>query len=125
MITLHPTGYPPVVIDADTVYRFEERLGKRLITVELFMSTPFTLLMAYNSDWEDEHPNVIVLQADTIDELCTLARMEADLLMPPGAGYPGTPEYKDRQAKLKGQIEHAALIALTECLALRHRAPKP
>jgi peptidyl-tRNA hydrolase len=126
--TLHPTGYPPIVVESDAVYRETIDLGRRSVTINLFecvYSRTLTLAMAHNTEWEDELDNVIVLQADTLDELCALARAEADLLLPPGAGYPATKEYEARQSKLRGQVAHAALTALTECLAQRHRAALP
>lgn len=131
MITLYPTGYPPVELEEGDEWAYDLQLGKRRVRVVLYETpailTPsvFTLAMSYISDWEEEQDNVIVLRSDNILDLCALARAEADLLLPPGAGYPATAEYEARQSKLQGQIAHAALTALTECLAQRHRSAPP
>lgn len=129
-LTLHPTGALPVSFEADKEFTKELAVGpKRRVCAQLFtMKTKllgFCICLSYLTEWDEEYPNVVVLKGRDLNKLCEQANEMAPQLLPPGAGYPGTPEYAGRQAKLRDQVGFAAITALTECLAEHHRAERP
>ena len=128
-MTVYPTGYPPIDLGEVTTYHSTTmQVGpKRFVMVALHEnSRGVTAVMTLQSDWDDERNHCIVPFANIKDanmrEACDTFHEAAPLLLPPGAGYPGTDEYALRQTKLRGQVQHAAITGLTECLALRHEA---
>jgi len=127
-VTIYPTGYPPIDLgDKCAVYETESVHIKpnRCVMVTLYENDDgLTARMELISEWDEELNNVIVpftnvKEADLMAS-CDRFHEAAQLLLPPGAGYPGTDEYALRQTKLRGQVQHAALTGLSECLALRH-----
>ena len=124
---VYPTGYPPIDIGEAVAYECDPiHVGpKRHVCVAVYENEKgVTAVMTLQSDWEEELNNRIVPFTNVNDAdlraACDSFHVAAQLLLPPGAGYPGTDEYALRQTKLRGQVQHAALTGLTECLVKRH-----
>jgi hypothetical protein len=117
-ITIQPTGYPPVQLEPLYWASSTQVIGRRVVTVELMRltGTIWGIFLSYISKWPDERDYRQLLRGDIL-VVTELARMAAKSMLPPGAGYPATPDFADRQRKLVGQLEQVTLAALTEVLA--------
>jgi hypothetical protein len=119
-IHLQETGFAPFYATGSELARRSEVLdgNKRGILLAIYRTTDGELLgeLTYTTDWKQERPFTRVMRAASLDELGQAIRLAAKTILPPGAGYPATDDYRERQAKLMGQLEVLTLSALSECL---------
>jgi hypothetical protein len=118
--TLQATGFPPYEVEVEAEYRFSLALkDKREVAITVYCcGRAYHYLLEYRTGWDDELPFAIGTGPFIGEErLAEAVRATAKNILPPGAGFPGTPDYAGRQSKLKGQLEAAALHCLTQVLA--------
>lgn len=126
-ITLQATGFPPTTVEATELARHREMLGgdKRgveLAVYRLHHDGSLLAVLVYVTSWGQERtftrlrsipPNL----TDQHSALADWVRQQAPDILPPGAGFPITPAYETRQAKLRGLMETLTLDCLTKVLA--------
>ena len=119
-ITIQPTGYPVVTFEADSVHEATEMLDgdKRGVRVTIYQRRKFvSAAVVYLSTWGNERPFTRVTKTHTkLEDLAAEVREMAKSTLPPGAGFPATPSFETRQAKLAGMMETLTLTALSRAL---------
>jgi hypothetical protein len=119
-VTLHHTGYEPVDVEALAVFQVEEMMpgDKRGVRITAVQVGPlqWRFELAYLTSWGVEQNFYRRSGADTLHDGAQWVREHAPKLLPPGAGFPATPQYETRQRKLEGMMETLTLVALTELL---------
>ena len=137
-IKLQATGYAPFEVEPSKTYSATEMLegdkrGVRLTVLKV--GSVWIAEVSYLTTWGSERPFSWVLTRDTLAEhdqgyilnvgrvggsIATSIRGLAKSILPPGAGFPATPPFETRQAKLNGSLETATLTALSTILAVAH-----
>lgn len=116
--TLQATGHAPVEIEASCLFSATEHLEKRGVSVELFqVFHGYVAAIHYLTTWGLERPFTRLFGPEQLNDIASIIRTAAKDVLPPGAGYPATPSYETRQAKLKGQLEVLTLVCLSRILA--------
>lgn len=128
--TIKPTGYAPIEIDHIRSFTATQMLegDKRGVSVTLYELTPGTWAgeVCYLSTWGNERNFTTYVQPVFDTSLTVLAenlRTKSKDMLPPGAGFPATPSFETRQAKLKGMLETLTLVALSDVLEQAQRTP--
>ena len=118
-IELEATGFPVEwVVGRQLAWKREDLDAKRGIIMRVIESQDHEYIAAvtYATNWDQERPFTWVMRSHDMHELGGLVRARAKDVLPPGAGYPATPQYADRQRKLREQLETLTLVALSDCL---------
>jgi hypothetical protein len=120
-VTMQHTGYAPVEFDALAVFTVEKQLGGdkrgvRITAVQVGM-IGWRVEVAYLSTWGIEQNYFRCSGINPLSNCAEWVRNLAPNLLPPGAGFPATPQYETRQRKLAGMLETATLVALSDVLA--------
>lgn len=120
-IKLQATGQGPFSIDVVSAYHSTEMLegDKRGVHVSLFKAPDelWVGVVTYITAWGTERGTVWITRTAPLWEVAAMIREHAKVILPPGAGYPATPAFETRQAKLAGMMETLTLAALTKVLA--------
>lgn len=122
---IQPTGYRPIDFEVKgEPYRSLQLLegDKRGVELSLYETEAgdggrWLAVLRYVTTWGTEREFTRIYQSDDLDELAEQVRHAAKSVLPPGAGFPATPQYETRQAKLSGMLETLTLTALSEVLA--------
>lgn len=127
-IAIQATGLMPIGLTPQSEFKAEDSLDKRTVSLDLYLDTmhcwwyKLTLL----SDWDDERTHTMIGgpfidDKDHLELMVSAIHHDAALILPPGAGYPATPEYDARQVKLKGQLYWVTLSCLSSILSKIHQ----
>lgn len=121
--TLQTTGYYPFKISSQKRYEAQDVIDRRTITLIVHIDEEGCqwYKLTLGSAWDGERENAIVSGPFVNDDegysnLANSVHADAALILPPGAGYPGTPEYVGRQAKLKEQLHWLTVSCLSAIL---------
>lgn len=120
-ITIQATGHPPFSFDGVELATQCEMLEGDKRGVELHLCRDdkegdIVIVLTYVTTWGDERPVTRVMRADSLEAAAEWVRGQAPRILPPGAGFPATPSYETRQAKLAGLMETLTLHALSQAL---------
>ncbi len=120
-IKLQATGDAPVIIDALRSFTSTQMLegDKRGVRVTLHQTNADKWFadISYLTTWGSERPFTWV-DCETLEVVSARIRIRySKNMLPPGAGFPATPQYETRQAKLAGMLETITLVALSDVLA--------
>jgi hypothetical protein len=120
--TIQATGHTPQTIDAAQKYEHTEMLegdkrGVRFVLFRLEEVDGWIGKVTYETTWGTERPFTRIVHGDTLEEVADSVRNLAKSILPPGAGFPATPQFETRQAKLAGMMETLTLTALSKVLA--------
>jgi hypothetical protein len=123
-ITIQPTGHMPQVIATDKAYNSTQMLegDKRGVQLQMGMEEEggWFAAITYITSWGTER-TFVRLEHGAIGVVCDWVRAAAKIILPPGAGFPATPQFETRQSKLAGMLETLTLVALSEVLAEVHK----
>lgn len=123
IVTLQATGHSPFQITAARSFGRSEYLegDRRGVSVELFDVTySWVAVVHYLTTWGTERPFTWVSQAADLNSVAAWVREVAAAILPPGAGFPATPQFETRQAKLAGMMQTLTLTALGDVLRQIH-----
>jgi hypothetical protein len=119
--TIQATGHTPQTIDSDDTFAATEMLegDKRGVDLRLYRLTADEWLckVTYLTTWGTERDFTRITHAGSLEEVADSVRSMAKSILPPGAGFPATPQFETRQAKLAGMMETLTLTALSKVLA--------
>lgn len=118
--TIQATGHTPKTIDAADMYEHTEMLDgdKRGVRLVLFrIEAEWLGKVEYLTSWGTERNFTRITPLGTLEEVADSVRNFAKTILPPGAGFPATPQFETRQAKLAGMMETLTLTALSKVLA--------
>lgn len=126
--TLQTTGHPPVSVITINTYAAQDTLDRRTVMLGVYVDEPgnYWYQLALHTDWVDERISTyiggpFINDKDHIELMVAAIHFDAALILPPGAGYPATPEFDARQSKLKGQLYWLALSCLSRVLSMIHQ----
>lgn len=120
--TLQATGHLPITVHGRLLGASLQKLdSRRAIEVKLYErdentlyeGLPFVGELKYLTQWPTERIFNRLIEAPDFPDLCERMRQASTHALPPGAGYPATELYRERQRKLEGQMHMLALDALT------------
>lgn len=122
---IQPTGFAPYEIEYDKHITATEMLpdDKRGIRIDVYGNGERlqAAVLTYLTQWGTEREFVYRFSFGTYSgSWDDWVREMAKRILPPGAGYPATPQFETRQAKLAGMMETLTLVALTKVLAQIH-----
>ncbi len=122
-IIIQPTGYGPLQFEVRgaAFYSHQQIEGeKRGVSLSLWDAVDADALwvakLKYLTNWGSERSFTRFYSTRTPESMGKLIREAAKTMLPPGAGFPATPQYESRQAKLGGVMETLTLIALSDVL---------
>lgn len=121
---LQATGYSPIdihekLVVTDTQMLDGDKRGVRVVLIDTGCGG-WVGVLDYITSWPTERPFTRITSFFTPASLLDVSevlREWSKSVLPPGAGYPATPQFETRQSKLQGMLEVATLTALSNCLA--------
>lgn len=121
-IKLQATGYSPVgyVVLGHCFESIQMLEGdKRGVRLRLWTTTGGTFVaeLTYLTSWGTEREFTWVDVRNDLVKTADWVRARGAAILPPGAGFPATPQYETRQSKLGGMMETLTLVALSDVLA--------
>ncbi len=123
--TLQGTGYEPMTFDythrhTSTQMLDGDKRGVRLTFYDLRDDQGVLRYrraeLVYLTTWPTEREFTRLYAQNHLNAVVDTIRSDAKSVLPPGAGYPATPQFETRQAKLAGMLETATLVALSDVL---------
>ncbi|MCV2356547.1 hypothetical protein LNV09_20595 [Paucibacter sp. B2R-40] len=119
--TVQATGYSPFTVEAEALYSDTQMLpeDKRGVTLRLFREADekWIAVLTYISSWGMERDFTRIYEGYSLEEISEDLRAASKSILPPGAGFPASPQYDTRQAKLAGLMEVLTLVCLSNVLA--------
>ena len=111
----------PIDIEPDQTWSATEMLqgDRRGVRVTVHaVENCYYIVLDYLTTWGIERPYTWVIRWTPQAEHgpWEYVRRQATSMLPPGAGFPATPQYETRQHKLQGMLETLTLTALSRVL---------
>ena len=123
MITLQASGSMPITFSEQKSFMSSDVIEKRTISLTVYkdIESNWWYSLSLHTQWDDERGSTTVGGpfADDHDHLELMQesiKHDAAFIMPPGSGYPATPEYAARQTKLEGKMFWLAITCLSKVL---------
>lgn len=127
-VTIQATGNMPINFRSTKQFSAADTIDKREVKLDVYMDTEdyWWYRVALESCWKDERLNSMVGgpftgSRDDVELMVCAIHFDSESILPPGAGYPATPDYESRQEKLNSQMYWLSLSCLSKVLFDIHR----